>query len=419
MNKTEKIFDVAVIGGGPAGMMSAIKAGEAGVKVVLAEKNLRLGNKLLLTGKGRCNLANAEFDLRELVKNYGEKGPFFFHAFSEFGPKETIAFFEDLGMKTKIERGKRVFPENDRADEVLSVLLKSLVKNKVKVFYNSDIVKISCQNDQIEKALLKNGKTIKAKNFIICAGGKAYPETGSVGDGFKWLEKMGHKIKKPVPALVPIRIKESWVKDLQGLNLENVEIKVFQNGKEQIKKFGEMIFTHFGISGPIVLDISKKVGGLLEKGITKIFIDLKPALDFETLDKRIQRDFLKYKNKLFRNCLNDLLPQKIIPIIVKFSRIMPDKKANSITKEERQGLARLLKRIEMTPTELMGFNWAIVTNGGVSLDEIDHKTMKSKIIGNLFFAGEIIDIDGPTGGFNLQICWSTGALAGRSAAKEI
>ncbi len=415
MAKEDK-FDVAVVGAGPAGMMAAGIAAESGAKVILIEKNKQLGRKLLLTGKGRCNITNAEFNLRELVKNYGKNGNFLFHAFSVFGPKDVISFFEKLGLKTKIERGKRVFPASDRSQDVLRALVNYLIKNKVDIIYDSGVVKVSCQNRKIKKLILKEGEVI-AKNYIFCTGGKSYPLTGSTGDGFKWASNLGHCIKDLSPALVPIKIKEKWIKELQGLSLKNVEISVFQKGKKEKSEFGECIFTHFGISGPIVLDISKKVGELLKNGEVKLSFDLKPALDFATLDKRIQGDFKKYQNKSFKNCLVDLLPNKMIPVIVKLSNINTEKKVNTVTKEERFNLVKLLKNLEMTAFELCGFDSAIVTSGGISIEEIDHKTMKSKVIDNLFFAGEIIDVDGPTGGFNLQICWSTGHLAGENATK--
>jgi predicted Rossmann fold flavoprotein len=414
----ENGFDIAVIGGGPAGMMAAGRAAELGAKTILLEKNDKLGTKLLLTGKGRCNISNAEFDLKRLVENYGENGKFLFHAFSVFGPKQVIDFFENLGLKTKIERGKRVFPVSDRSEDVLKALIKHLIKNKTNIVCNSEVKRIDCQNRKIKKLVLKD-KEIRAKNYIFCTGGKSYPLTGSSGDGFRWAESLGHHIEKLCPALVPVKTKESWVKDLQGLSLKNVEMSLFQKGKRDKTEFGECLFTHFGLSGPIVLDLSKRIGQLLEKGEVKISLDLKPALDFVKLDLRLQRDFAKYQNKSFKNSLADLLPRKLIPVIVSLSGIDPEKKTNSIFKEERYNLAKLLKNLEMTPEGLLGFNTAIITSGGVFLKEIDHKTMKSKIIDNLFFAGEVIDVDGPTGGFNLQMCWSTGYLAGENAAKNI
>lgn len=416
-NKKDDLFDVAVIGGGPAGMMSAIKAAMTGAKVILIERNGRLGEKLLLTGKGRCNITNAEFDLKKLIKHYGPNGKFLFHAFYLFGPAKVIAFFEKLGLKTKVERGNRVFPINDRSEEILETLIRCLIEHKVKIATGKEVISLELASQQIKKLILKN-KIILAKNYILSTGGKAYPATGSTGDGFKWATQLGHHLQEPKPALVPIKIKEEWVKELQGLSLKNVEINIFQGRVKKDSRFGECLFTHFGLSGPIVLDVSKRVGELLKNGEVKILLDLKPALDFTTLDERIQRDFAKYQNKSFKNSLDDLLPRKFIPVMVKLSKINPEKKVNSVNKEERRRLVNLFKKLEMTATELLGFDSAIVTSGGVLLEEIDNKTMRSKLIDNLFFAGEIINLDGPTGGFNLQLCWSTGSLAGQSAAKK-
>jgi len=418
-NKQEH-FDVAIIGGGPAGIIAALKAAESGAKVILLEKNEKPGRKLVITGKGRCNITNAEVSLRKLVENYGENGKFLFHAFSVFGPKKVVDFFEKLGLKTKTERGNRVFPVSDEAEDVVDVLVGCLKKNKVTVSYNSEVIAVDCQNRRIKKIIVKNiGKKneIEANNYIFCTGGKSYPSTGSTGDGFIWAKELGHRIKKLSPALVPIKIKENWVKDLQGLSLKNVEISIITGNKKQFSEFGECLFTHFGLSGPIILDISKRVGELLtsEKEV-KMSLDLKPALEPVKLDERVQRDFRKFQNRSFKNSLYELLPRKLISVIIKLSGINPEKEVNNITKEERRNLVKLLKALEMTVMGLLGFDSAIITSGGISLKEIDDKTMRSKIIDNLFFAGEIIDVDGPTGGYNLQVCWSTGYLAGENAA---
>ena len=417
MIRPEDIFDVAVVGGGPAGIMAAGRAAELGARVILLEKNDQLGKKLLLTGKGRCNITNAEFNLKKLVESYGQNGKFLFHTLSIFGPKEIIDFFNKLNLETKIERGQRVFPASDGSIDVLRALVKYLNQNKVVINYDAKVISIKYKDKRIEKLILKD-REVFAKNYIFCTGGKSYASTGSTGDGFKWAKDLGHHIEELAPALVPIVIEEDWVRELQGLSLKNVEINAFQNNKKKINKFGECLFTHFGISGPIVLDISKTIGSLLKNGKVELLLDLKPVLDYAKLDQRLQRDFIKYQKKSFKNSLNDLLPQKLIPIIINLSHINPNKKTTNITKEERLNLVKLLKGLKMTVRELLGFGIAIITSGGISLKEIDHQTMKSKIIDNLFFAGEVIDIDGPTGGFNLQNCWSTGYLAGESAAKN-
>ena len=439
LKENKEIYDVAIIGGGPSGMMAAGRAGELGAKVALLERNNGLGRKLLLTGKGRSNITQAEFNPRELVKKYGREGDFLLYPLSVFGVKETMGFFEKKGLKIKTERGKRIFPQSDKASDVLNVFIDYLKKNKVEIMTNSRVEKILKQKNRISKIILEDGREISAKNYIIATGGKSFPGTGSTGDGYKWTKEAGHTVTKLRPALVPLKIKEDWPQKAQGLSLKNVELTVFQNGRKKDSRFGELLFTHFGLSGPIVLDLSGKVGEFLEKGEVnpvrgyksqreaqanrisngvKLFLDLKPALDFQTLDKRIQSDFSKYNNKLFKNCLSDLFPKKLIPIIVELSGIAPSKKVNKITREERHRLVKLSKGLAMRVLSLLGFKGAIITSGGVSLKEIDSKTMKSKIIENLFFAGEIINLHGPTGGYNLQLCWSTGYLAGQTAANS-
>jgi len=417
MNKKEEKFDVAVIGGGPAGMLAAGRAGELGAKVVLIEKNSSLGRKLLITGKGRCNITQAEFDDKEFVKTLGKNGKFIFSSLAAFGPKEIIEFFEKRKLKIKTERGGRVFPMSDKAQDVLDVLSKYLKENKVEILTGQEVLGFEVKDKKIKSIKFKN-KNILAKNIIIATGGKSYPATGATGDGYGWAKDLGHTIINPAPALTPIKIKEDWVKDLQGLSLKNVQINIFQNNKKQDARFGEMLFTHFGISGPIVLDVSKKIGELLTEGEAEIQIDLKPALDFSNLDQRLQRDFKDNIKKDFINYLPELLPQKLINTLINLSGIDPRKKINFVTKEERKNLVKILKGLKLTVTEVVGYNQAIITSGGVSLKEIDSKTMRSKIIGNLYFAGEIIDLDGPTGGYNLQISWSTGYAAGSYAAKH-
>ena len=397
-------------------MIAAGRAAESGVKVLLLEKNRSLGRKLLITGKGRSNLTRAEFDPKELVKKYGREGDFLLSPFSVFGVEKTVEFFNKRGLSTKIERGKRIFPRSDSSRDVLSVLIKYLKEGKVAIRTGSEIKDVVEDGGKMARVVLKDGRELTARNYIIATGGKSFPGTGSTGEGYLWLEKLGHKIEKLRPALVPLRIKESWVKSCQGLSLKNVKLTVFQDNKKKDSRFGEMLFTHFGVSGPIVLDLSFKTGELLEKGEVSLALDLKPALDFETLHKRVRSDFLKYGNKLYKNSLDDLLPQKMVPVVIELSGINPLKKVNEITKEERMGLAKLLKGMKMQVSGLLGFDMAIITSGGVSLKEIDAKTMRSKLVENLFLAGEIINLHGPTGGYNLQLCWSTGYLAGKSSA---
>ena len=405
-------FDVAVIGAGPAGIMAAITASEAGLKVALIEKNFKLGKKFLLTGNGRSNLTNAEFNLRELAKNYNN-GEFLFHVFSVFSPERTINFFEKLGIKTKIENAKRVFPVSNDAKEVLEVLEKELLKNNVKIFFNSEVIDIKKIKNKISKIVLSSWEVV-AKNYIVCTGGKSYCATGSDGSIYKLIEKLGHTIVRPKPALSPIILKDDWVKELQGINLKDVKINVFCNGKKEFNESGELIFTHIGISGPAILNISGKVAELLEKGKVKISFDLFSLLNQEEFLKEFESVLNKYPNKNIKNILCFFVPERLAEILLRAEGVDGVKIANNMSKIEKAKIIKVLKNIEVTVEDVLGFEGAMVTRGGVDLKEIDHKTMKSKIIDNLYFAGEVINIDGKTGGFNLQSCWSTGYVAGKS-----
>jgi predicted Rossmann fold flavoprotein len=415
--KDDNVFDIAVIGGGPAGMIAAGRAAELGVKVVLIEKNEVLGKKLLLTGKGRCNFTHNEFDIRKFAEKYGRNGRFLYRALSVFGVKEVIDFFESRGVKGKVEQGDRIFPENGNVQDILNVLLKYLSEGKVTILYNVEVINFKHEDRKISQVILRDRQII-ADKFIICTGGKSYPQTGSTGDGYHWARQLGHTIIEPVPALNPIKISEKWIKELQGLSLKNISLKLFQNGKKQDERFGEMLFTHFGVSGPIVMDLSKNIGTLLKRGPVKLILDLKPALDFKKLDKRIQRDLEKFKGRMFKNSLKGLLPLSMIPVIIRLSGIESEKQVDYLSREERIKLVHLLKELELSPTELLGFKWSVVTSGGIALKEVDPNTMCSKKIKNLYFAGEILDLDGPSGGYNLQECWSSGYLAGESAVKR-
>ncbi|MBU0671979.1 MAG: NAD(P)/FAD-dependent oxidoreductase [Candidatus Margulisbacteria bacterium] len=396
-------------------MLAAGMAAQNGAKVILLEKNEQLGKKLLLSGKGRCNITTAEEDPTTVIEAFGKNGKFLYSALHEFSVQDTINFFNQLGVATKIERGQRVFPVSDQALDVLRALTNWLKEQKVRVVTGCTVIKLVKVGRQIEKVKSSRGDFFAGK-FIITTGGQAASFTGSSGDGYAWAKKLGHQIVPPVPSLVPVRTKDAWVKDLQGLSLKNVRISIYQSLKKHDERFGDALFTHFGLSGPIILDMSKKIGTLLANGSVELRIDLKPALDFPQLDARIQRDLKKMSNKAFKNSLAELLPQKLIPVIVRMSGIDPEKKANNITKEERNKLLHLLKELRTHVSSLLGHEKAIVTAGGIELKELDPRTMRSKLINNLYFAGEIIDLDGPTGGYNLQMCWSTGYLAGTSAA---
>ncbi len=409
-------YDLIVIGGGPAGMIAAAGAGENGAQVLLVEKNPRLGNKLLITGKGRCNITNKIENVRDLVSYFGSEGKFLYSAFSSFGVVEVIDFFEKRGLELKTERGGRVFPVSDKSSDVLDVLLRYLEESKVKIKTNTQVKKINKKEGEITNIELLSGETMEAEKYLIATGGKSYPGTGSSGDGYSWARDLGHKVVNPIPSLSPIILKEEFVKELEGLSLKNVEISLFKNKKKIDSRFGEALFTSDGMSGPIILDMSKKMKQE-EDGVLILKIDFKPALDFQELEKRILGDFREMSNKMFKNSLDKLLPQKLIPIIIRLSGVDAEKKVNAITRGERRKVIHLIKEFELEYKELFGFNKAIITAGGVDLSEINPQTMQSKIIKNLFFAGEVLNIDGPTGGFNLQVSWSTGFLVANNFKK--
>ncbi len=414
-----KHYDTAVIGGGPAGMMAAALAAANGAETVLLEKNETPGRKLLITGKGRCNITNADEDTQRFIQCFGKKGKFLYSALHRFGVADTIRFFNKRGLATKVERGNRVFPVSDRASDVLALLQRFMKENGVRVFYKTAITKIEKEGNRVTGIhMAPNDTVLRADNYIICTGGSSYPGTGSTGDGFKWAQELGHTVVPPKPALVPLTVKEKWVKELQGLSLKNVCIRILKDEKKQTEAFGEALFTHNGVSGPIILDMSKDIGNLLKKGTTHLEIDFKPALDHAKLDQRLQRDFKEFNNKLFKNSLDKLLPKKLIPVMISLSEIDPQKKVNAITKPERKKLIHLLKSFRLTIRSLVGFEKAVVTSGGVSLKEINPRTMRSTILENLLFAGEILDLDGPTGGYNLQVCWSTAYVAGTECAVD-
>jgi len=415
MTPQSQHFDTAVIGAGPAGMMAALRASECGSRVVLLEKNHKPGIKLLMTGKERCNLTNAETDVREIASHFGKNGKFLLSALYRFGVRETIDFFNRQGLRTVVERGGRIFPESGRAGDVHALLLRLLMQHSVTILTACRIQKIFHQNHFIER-IIHDGGEISADQFVISTGGLSYPGTGSTGDGYAWAKQMGHRIVKPAPALTPLVMKEGWIKDLEGLSLKNVRISVYQNNKKIDERFGEALFTDCGMSGPVILDMSKTVGNLLSAGPAELFIDFKPALDHATLEKRILRDLEANKNRAIKNMLPGLLPRKLIPVVLRNTGIGADTKCHSVTRDERRDLRLLLKQFPLTVKKLLGFNKAIITTGGIDLRDVDPKTMRSRVMKNLFFAGEVLDLDGPTGGYNLQVCWSTGYLAGESAA---
>ena len=405
--------NIIVIGGGPAGMIASGFAGQNKENnVILLEKNKKLGRKLYITGKGRCNVTNA-CDVEDLIANTIGNPYFLYSAFYTFDSYQTMNFFEELGVKTKVERGNRVFPVSEKSSDIVKALTRFMEINNVDLRLNTEVTDIIFENNKIT-GVIANGREIKADEVIIATGGLSYPVTGSDGAGYKFAKAMGHKVTKLYPSLVPLKAKEKWCSELQGLSLKNIEFSIFINNKNIYKGFGEMMFTHFGVTGPLVLKASRSIlDKLNEKIIGKI--DLKPALSEKELDDRILKDFEKFINKSFKNSLDELLPKKLIPVIIKLSKIDPEKKVNSITKNERKTLCELIKNLTITIYDTNGYNEAVVTAGGICVDEIDSSTMRSKIIKNLLFAGEVIDVDSYTGGFNLQIAFATGYLAGTNA----
>lgn len=410
-------FKAIIIGGGPAGIMAAIRAAENGAAVTLYEKNSALGRKLKITGKGRCNLTNLA-DTEEIIKNIPGNGKFLYSALENFSAVDTINFFESLGLKTKVERGNRVFPESDNAADVIDALSKRLAILNVDVKLNSRVDEIFTNGNKIIGVEVRK-KFIDADVVILATGGASYPATGSTGDGFKFAKNLGHTVTKILPALVPLEIEEDFVKDLQGLSLKNVRAVLKADGKVICEQFGEMLFTHFGVSGPIILTLSRDVAKLLsEKFFVELAINLKPALTPEQLDARILRDFQKFKHKSIKNALVELLPSRLIAPILDLSYIAEDKKIDAVTKDERRRLIENLRALPLTVTKTRPIAEAIVTSGGVDVKEINPKTMESKLIKNLFIVGEVLDIDGYTGGFNLQAAWSTGNTAGANIIKN-
>ena len=392
-------------------MMAASTAADNGAEVILLEKQHRLGRKLLITGKGRCNITN-DCDVEELIENVPTNGKFLYSAFYTFTNYDAINMFNSLGLATKTERGKRVFPESDKALDVVKALEKQIKDKKVKIILNAKVNKIVAKDKKIEKVIYNNNEVIKCDSVILATGGMSYPLTGSNGDGYKFAASLGHTIISPKPSLIGIEVQESFVKDLEKLALRNVSITVHDSENKKIyDDFGELEFTKYGLDGPIIKSASCRMKDTSKENY-KIVIDLKPALDEEKLDKRIIKDFTKYTNKNFENSLDDLLPKKLIPIIIELSEIPKHLKVNQISKKQRLNLVHLLKNLTFTVKRYRPIEEAIVTSGGIKVSEINASTMESKIIKNLFFAGEIIDVDAYTGGFNLQIAYSTAYLAG-------
>ncbi len=427
---------VIVVGGGAAGMMAAMAAADNGAEVCLIEKNEKLGKKLFITGKGRCNVTNAA-DMDTLFRNVCTNSKFLYSAFYGFDNQAVMAFLEKAGCPLKTERGDRVFPLSDHSSDVIAALQRELKKRGVEILLNTkaehiltgsragtegekEVKGFGCGNTGKENMTfagvkLADGRSIHGDRGIICTGGVSYPSTGSTGDGHRIAGEMGHTVTELAPALAPFNIEEKWCGQLTGLSLKNVSVTLCAGKKRLYEGFGEMLFTHFGVSGPLILSASSYYRG--EKD-AKLYIDLKPALDEEQLDRRILRDFEENKNRQFKNSLGGLFPVKLIPVMIELSGISPEKKVNEITREERRSFGRLVRRLPLTIAGTRGFEEAIITRGGVSVKEINPSTMESKKVDGLYFAGEVLDLDALTGGFNLQIAWSTGHLAGASASSD-
>lgn len=422
---------VIVIGGGPAGMMAALAAAGIGHEVLLLEKNEKLGKKLYITGKGRCNITNSG-DMEDLFANVMTNAKFLYSAFYGYDNLMVMDFFEQEGLAIKNERGNRVFPVSDHSSDVINTLQRALKKAGVDVKLYTEVESILFEDrpdaDELDKkeahqivkgVQLKSGlvdgkKTVMADAVIVATGGFSYQATGSTGDGYRFAREMGHTVTEIYPSLVPFNTKEDYVKEMQGLALKNVTVRIFDGKKKLYEDFGEMLFTHFGVSGPLLLSASAKISPKFTAKELQMEIDLKPALDEEALDKRILKDFEEAKNKQFKNSIGKLFPTKMIPVILELSEIDPDKKVNEITREERTAFVKLIKAFPLTLNGLRDFREAIITKGGIKVNEVNPSTMESKKVKNLYFCGEVLDLDALTGGYNLQIAWSTGHLAGIS-----
>ena len=414
MNTTE--FDVIVVGGGASGLMAAGRAAERGKKVLLVEKNKELGEKLKITGGGRCNITNAEFDEHVLLGNYGKAEQFLYSAFSQFGVSDTFSFFESKGLPLVVQARKRAFPQTERALDAYNVLAKYIREGNVRVKTSSPVTRVVTESAHITKVICGK-EEYKARSFIFATGGVSHPETGSTGDGFSWLAKLGHTISAPTPTIVPLAVPEQWVHDLAGVSLSFMKITFFANGARRFAATGKVLFTHFGISGPLILNIAHKVSDLLHDGLVTAQIDAFPDTNSGALERRIIAVFDKNKNKMLKNVFQDIAPEGTSQSILSLlkSSVDPEKKVHSVTREERKSIVRLLKALPLTISGLMGFDRAVIADGGVPLAEIDMKTMRSKKINNLFIVGDLLHINRPSGGYSLQLCWTTGYVAGSNA----
>ena len=413
MNQNTLRYDVIVIGGGAAGMMAAGRAAENGRRVLLVEKNRHLGEKLKITGGGRCNITNAEENERLMLSNYGAAEKFLYTCFSQFGVQDTFEFFEKRGLPLVVQARKRAFPVTESALDVFKVLEKYFKQGGVEVRADSKVEKIIAKSGRIEKIIV-DGKEYSADAYILATGGKSHPETGSTGDGFVWLKTLGHTVQDPTPTVVPLAVKDVWVKQLAGVTFPNVKIAFSTNGKKCFAVKGNILLTHFGFSGPLILNSAGKVADLLHEGVVTALIDVFPDFDLGALDKHITKIFDENKNKVLKNVFKLIAPKGAAGVIIELLKIDPETKIHSITKDQRRQIVNLLKGLSAEIAGLMGYDRAVITDGGVALKEIDVKTMRSKLCGNLYIIGDLLHISRPSGGYSLQLCWTTGFVAGNN-----
>lgn len=414
-NNQNKIWDIVIIGGGASGMMSGAVSSSEGKSVIILDKNKNLGEKLKITGGGRCNITNSEPDIHKLVKMYGDDYSYLYTPFSIFGVKDTFSYFESRGLPLVIQARNRVFPHTEKALDVYNVLYKELIKNKVAINTNCVVKKLTHKDNKIICVDTNQGK-FYAKSFILATGGMSHPETGSTGDGFKFLKDLGHLVKDPSPDIVPLAVSDAWVKSLAGVSLSFMKITFFLEDKKQFSKTGKILFTHFGLSGPLILNSSRKVSDLLQSGKVKAYIDAFPDTNEGKLEESIIKVFDSNKNKILRTVFKDIAPDGTAKAIEMIDKTIDfDMKVHSVTKEDRKKIVKLLKALPVTITNLMGFERSVVADGGVSLSEVDMKTMRSKKFDNLYITGDLLHMNRNSGGYSLQICWTTGYIAGKSA----